>query len=70
MTLGEWSALWLGPDEQLLVGPDLGQAQLAPRLAAALDGIAHSIVDVSHRQAAVELTGEKATALLAMACPL
>lgn len=70
VTLGEWSALWLGPDEQLLVGPDLGQAQLAPRLAAALDGIAHSIVDVSHRQAAIELTGEKATALLAMACPL
>jgi sarcosine oxidase subunit gamma len=69
-THGGWSALWLGPDEQLLVGPDSAHAQLAPRLAAALAGIAHSIVDVSHRQAAIELTGPGATLLLAMGCPL
>jgi sarcosine oxidase subunit gamma len=69
-THGEWSALWLGPDEQMLVGPDASHAQLAPRLAAALNGIAHSIVDVSHRQAAIELSGPGATRLLAMGCPL
>jgi len=67
---GEWSALWLGPDEQLLVGPDPAHAQLAPRLAAALDGIPHSLVDVSHRQSAIELSGPGATRLLAMGCPL
>lgn len=69
-TRGAWSALWLGPDEQLLVGPDSAHTQLAPRLAAALDGMPHSLVDVSHRQAAIELTGPGATHLLAMGCPL
>jgi sarcosine oxidase, subunit gamma len=70
VTQGDWSALWLGPDEQLLVGPESAHAQFAPRMAAALDGIAHSLVDVSHRQAAIELSGAGATTLLAMACPL
>jgi sarcosine oxidase, subunit gamma len=69
-TRGEWSALWLGPDEQLLVGPDSAHTQLASRLAAALDGIPHSIVDVSHRQGAIELHGPGAAQLLAMGCPL
>ena len=69
-TRGEWNALWLGPDEQLLVGPDSAHAQLAPRLAAALNAVPHSLVDVSHRQAAIELSGPEATQLLAMACPL
>ena len=69
-THGEWSALWLGPDEQLLVGPASAHAQLAPRIAAALEGIAHSLVDVSHRQTAIELSGPAATHLLAMGCPL
>ena len=67
---GEWSALWLGPDEQLLVGPESAHAQLAGRVAGALDGIAHSLVDVSHRQCAIEMSGPSATTLLAMACPL
>lgn len=67
---GEWSALWLGPDEQLLVGPESAHEKFAPRLAAALAGIPHSIVDVSHRQAAIELSGPGATQLLAMGCPL
>ena len=70
VTQAEWSALWLGPDEQLIVGPDASHAQLAPRLGAALEGLTHSLVDVSHRQSAIELAGPKATTLLAMACPL
>ena len=70
VTLGEWTALWLGPDEQLLVGPDAAGTQLVPRLTTALDGVPHSLVDVSHRQAAIELSGPGATRLLAMACPL
>jgi len=69
-TRGEWSALWLGPDEQLLLGPDSAHTQLAPRLVAALEGIPNSIVDVSHRQAAIELSGPDATRLLALGCPL
>ncbi|MBS0389445.1 MAG: sarcosine oxidase subunit gamma, partial [Proteobacteria bacterium] len=58
------------PDEQLLVGPASAHPQLAPRLAAALGGQPHSLVDVSHRQTALELSGAEATPLLAMACPL
>ena len=70
ITQGDWSALWLGPDEQLLVGPDAPHAQLAPRLGAALAGVTHALVDVSHRQTAIELAGPEAATLLAMACPL
>lgn len=70
VTHREWTALWLGPDEQLLVGPDAPGTQIVSRLTAALDGVPHSLVDVSHRQAAIELSGPGATRLLAMACPL
>jgi len=69
-TRGDWSALWLGPDEQLLVGPDASRAQLEPQLTAALGGVVHALVDVGHRQAAIELQGPEATTLLAMGCPL
>ncbi|MDE2218997.1 MAG: sarcosine oxidase subunit gamma [Gammaproteobacteria bacterium] len=69
-TRGEWAALWLGPDEQLLVGMNSSHAQFEPRLAGALAGIAHALVDVSHRQAAIEIAGPDATRLLALGCPL
>ena len=69
-TQGDWTALWLGPDEQLFVGPESSHAQFAPRVAAALAGHAHALVDVSHRQAAIELAGPEATRLLALGCPL
>ena len=69
-TQGEWAALWLGPDEQLLVGPESSHMQFPPRVAAALAGRAHALVDVSHRQAAIELAGPEATRLLALGCPL
>ncbi len=64
---GERAALWMGPDEWLLIGDD---ADLGARLEAALVGVFHSLVDVSHRQAGLALEGPRAARLLASGCPL
>ncbi len=67
---GERHALWLGPDEFLLLAPDGEGAAIAADIAAALDGEPHSLVDVSHRQVAFEVRGERAAWLLESQCPL
>ena len=65
-----WAALWLGPDEQLLLGPLVDQARFETALSVALESLPHSLVDVSHRQVAIELAGPHATTLLNAGCPL
>lgn len=65
---GEVAALWLGPDEQLLLGPD--GLDLAATLAGVLRELPHSLVDVSHRQTAVQVSGPQAAVLLNAGCPL
>lgn len=67
---GDWSALWLGPDEQLLIGPESMHSHLATAVSDTLRGLPHSLVDVSHRQTAVEITGPHAVELLNAGCPL
>ena len=67
---GDRAALWLGPDEWLLIGPQPPPSGFAAGLAAALEGLAHSLVDVSHRQSALTVSGPQATTLLAAGCPL
>ena len=67
---GERAALWLGPDEWLLIGPDGAAATLGAALNEALQGLPHSLVDVSHRQVALALDGPQAATLLAAGCPL
>jgi sarcosine oxidase, subunit gamma len=64
------AALWLGPDEWLLIAPEAESVALAASLEAALAHLPHSLVDVSHRQSACELRGPQATTLLAAGCPL
>ncbi len=66
---GERAALWLGPDEWLLLAPQ-AQAGLAQRIERALAGLPHSLVDVSHRQVALLLEGPAAATLLASGCAL
>ncbi len=66
----ERAALWLGPDEQLLLAPASDSARLQSELVAALQGLAHSLVDVSQRQAALAVNGPQARDLLASGCPL
>jgi len=70
MTHESRAALWLGPDEWLLLAPEAQGAELAERLAAALAGLPHSLVDVGHRQSGCELRGPQAATLLAAGCPL
>jgi sarcosine oxidase subunit gamma len=67
---GDRSALWQGPDEQLLLtsvsdGPAMGQ-----KLRDALTSLPHSLVDVSHRQIALEIRGPQAADVLNVGCPL
>jgi sarcosine oxidase subunit gamma len=67
---GERAALWLGPDEWLLIAPAANADAIGAALAAALAAVAHSLVDVSHRQVALELTTPEAALLIAAGCPL
>jgi sarcosine oxidase subunit gamma len=70
---GERATLWLGPDEYLLL--DLAaQAEsalaTAASIEAALRDTPHALVDVSHRQFALEVSGPHAEVILRGACPL
>lgn len=67
---GERAALWLGPEEHLLLAPPAGQKALESQLATALQGLAHSLVDVSQRQVALAIGGPRGRDLLESACPL
>lgn len=67
---GSRAALWLGPDEWLLLAdPEEGPA-IEAKLEAALSGQRHSVVDISHRNTAFALTGPGAAAALNAGCPL
>lgn len=64
------AALWLGPDEQLLLAPSEQARAVEEALTAALAGIAHSLVEVSDRQVAIAITGQGGSELLNSGCPL
>jgi len=59
-------ALWLGPDEWLLID-ETGADLMA---AAASAGVLHSATDVSHRNTAVLVSGPDAAGAVGSACPL
>jgi sarcosine oxidase subunit gamma len=69
-TSGDRATLWLGPDEYLLWQASRQPALPIDALEQALQSHPHSLVDVSHRQIALEITGPYATTILAGACPL
>jgi len=69
-TDGTRAALWLGPDEHLLLAPDGEGAAIERELSQSLAGQAHSLVDVSHRQVGFSVTGPHAEWLLESQCPL
>ena len=70
VTHGARLALSLGPDEHLLIAPEDDARAFATELDGALADRPHSLVDVSHRQVALELRGKYAEWLLGAACPL
>lgn len=67
---GSLAALWLGPDERLLLAGQDAAAGVAARLGEALRDLPHSLVDVSHRQVALAIEGPHAALALAAGCPL
>ena len=67
---GSRAALWLGPDEYLLLAAEAELAAIRTDFAAALAGHPHSLVDVSHRQVGVVVQGPRAEWLLESQCPL
>jgi sarcosine oxidase, subunit gamma len=69
-TAGDRAALWLGPDEWLLLGPELDDGALRGDLEQALATVPHALVDVSHRQTGILLSGPGAADVLNAAVPL
>jgi sarcosine oxidase subunit gamma len=80
---GSRATLWLGPDEYLLLGMisapasplasgtlEQSQAAAADALERGLVNFPHALVDISHRQFALELNGPHAAAILSGSCPL
>ena len=67
---GDRAALWLGPDEHLLLAPPAEAGAVERALTDALQGIPHSLVDVSWRQVAIAVSGGGAADLLNSGCPL
>ncbi|MBS0416620.1 MAG: sarcosine oxidase subunit gamma family protein [Proteobacteria bacterium] len=69
-THGQRAALWMGPDEQLILVPVTDGGAVVAQLREALGALPHSLVDVSHRQLALEVSGPTAQTLLNAGCPL
>jgi sarcosine oxidase, subunit gamma len=70
VTQGDRSALWQGPDEQLVLTSPADGEPLRQQLLDALEDLPHSLVEVSHRQIALEVAGSQAADLLNVGCPL
>jgi sarcosine oxidase subunit gamma len=66
----DWRALWLGPDEWLVVGSDGQQKALEQALRNGLAGAFGSIVDLSANRTVLEVRGPKARDLLAHGVPI
>lgn len=70
LTGDECKVFWLGPDEWMLVGDNVGSAGLAPELAAKLADQHVAINDVSGGLVGYRLLGDGARRLLAKGCTL
>lgn len=66
---GDTVALWLGPDEWLLL-VESASADWLPKLEGRVANVSFSIVDVSDRQVGIIVDGPAAEDVLASGCPL
>ena len=64
------AALWLGPDERLLIDSADAAEEMRRLLQDALAGMPHSLVEISHALAAFEVSGARAATVLNTGCPL
>ena len=67
---GPRAALWLGPDEFLLMCPERDLSAIRDVLVGSLAAHLHALVDVTHRQLALRISGPDAATLLNTGCPL
>ena len=67
---GEKTALCLGPDEWLLLARENEGEEIAARFAKMSEQTTHSLVDVSHRTVAIDISGPAASSVLNAGCPL
>lgn len=63
-------ALWLGPDEWLLIVPGAEPKPIFEAIEEATAGLPHALVDVSSRSLGIEIAGPKAAFVLNQGCPL
>ena len=68
--VGERAALWLGPDEWLLISEGQSVEAVFAALEAGIGDAPHSLVDVSHRQVGLRVVGAQAARVLGAGCPL
>ncbi len=61
-------ALWLGPDEWLILSAP--EAGLRDRLEVAMGAHPHSLVEVTDRQVGLVISGAEAETVLSVGCPL
>ena len=66
----DMQALWLGPDEWLVVTPPEERGPVADGLDEALAGVHSSVTDISGGQTLINLSGENAREVLAKGCSL
>jgi sarcosine oxidase subunit gamma len=64
------TAMWLGPDEWLLIAEDEDAAKLFGTLEGSVESQPHSLVDVSHRQIGLIAQGRCAARVINAGCPL
>ncbi len=67
---GRRAALWLGPDEWLILGPPGAAEEIVAELEAAFADLHRSVIDVSASRVAIELPAPGRFDLLAHVCPL
>jgi sarcosine oxidase subunit gamma len=67
---GNRAALWLGPDEWLIIAEENDGTALSQAVTQALISDSVSLVDVSHRQTAIELSGPRVEDVLNTHVPL
>ena len=67
---GDRAALWLGPDEWLLLAPPQQRDAIEEDFRTALGELPYSLVDVGERQIALTVEGPQAAVLLNCGCPL
>lgn len=63
------TALWLGPDEWLLIAESTGEIGSGLIAATAKATVPHSAADVSHRNTAIRVSGPGAAAAINAGCP-